>query len=88
MEDENNRPKVDLAKAGSMTLMNLVVDFAVDGNGQVLRYPDGIPISGSEIESLVNSSGRTLSNAEAAGKIVIRTQFIDEVIAESTKFKS
>ena len=53
MDSKPESRQVDLAQAGPMTLMNLGVSFAVDGNGQVLRFPDGNPINGKEIENIV-----------------------------------
>lgn len=82
MESESESRQVDLTQAGPMTLMNLGVSFAVDGYGQVLRFPDGNPINGQEIENIVNQSGRRLTNAEAAGRIIAREEFVSSIVGE------
>lgn len=71
-----------LANAGPLTLHERRISFAVDGDGAVLRYPDGEPIDGALIEDAVKRSGRVLTNAQAAGEIVAARLFVGEVEAE------
>lgn len=70
---------VDLTKASAIQLMGIGVSFAVGGNGQVLRYPDGMPIEGDRIEEMVASSGYRLTNAQAAERLVASQAFVEGV---------
>ncbi len=78
----------DVTKAGAETLRNRGIDFAVDESGQVLRYTDGTPIDGQQIEDAVNGSGRRLTNAEAAGRLIAAQEFIDGVQASLDELRS
>lgn len=78
----------DVTKAGPLTLHARGISFAVDGMGQILRYPDGTPINGQQIEDVVNSSGRRLTNAEAAGKIIATQEFVSGVKATIDALRS
>ena len=78
----------DVTKAGSLTLHNRGISFAVGGMGEVLRYPDGTPIDGQSIEDMVNRSGRILTNAEAAGHIIASQEFVTEVQARIEELRT
>lgn len=79
LEDEGINDRHPLADIGAMTLMQRGVSFAVDGEGNILRYPDGKPIDGGRIEDLVRKSGRTLNNADAAARIIHSDSFTTAV---------
>lgn len=54
-------------------------DWAVDGSGKKLRFPDGTLISGSAIEQRVQRSGMQLTNTEAAEAIIATDGLVDSV---------
>lgn len=78
----------DVTKAGPLTLHNCGISFAVDGSGAVLRYPDGTPIDGQQIEDAVNRSGRRLTNAEAAGHLIAAKTFANGVEAQLNELRA
>lgn len=78
----------DATKAGPLTLHERGISFAVDGSGAVLRFPDGTPIDGQRVEDMVNGSGRRLTNAEAAGRLIAAQEFTDGVQAQLDELRA
>ena len=59
------------ASYGPTVLGLLCVNYSVDGDGQVLRYPSGEPVNCDRIQTLVRDSDNQLSSAQAANQIII-----------------
>jgi hypothetical protein len=63
-------------------------DWAVDGMGNKLTFPDGALISGSAIEERVKSSGMRLTNSEAAEHIIATDGLVDGVTSRLAEIRS
>lgn len=63
-------------------------DWAVDGRGNKLAFPDGTLISGLAIERAVRASGRRLTNAEAAQVIIEADNFATGVAQRIAELRS
>ena len=77
----------DITKAGPLTLHNRGISFAVDELVTILRYADGTPIDGHQIEDTINGSGRRLTNAAAAGRLIAAQEFTDGIRSRLDEFQ-